>query len=46
MIGAAPIGDGGTATFQVLFPPGFDPAGSGFIGLVFGGEDFGGMLAG
>lgn len=41
--GAAPIAEGATASFQVTFPEGFDLIAAGFVGLEFGGEDYGGF---
>lgn len=40
----APVADGASASFAVSFPSGFDVVAAGFVGIEFGGEDFGGFV--
>jgi hypothetical protein len=42
--GAAPIADGASGSYVVTFPEGFDVIAAGFVGLEFGGEDYGGFV--
>ena len=42
--GAAPIADGTSGSYAVNFPDGFDAIAAGFVGLEFGGEDYGGFV--
>jgi hypothetical protein len=44
--GAAPIARGDSGSYVVTFPDGFDLAAAGFLGLEFGGKDFGGFNEG
>ncbi len=41
--GAAPLAKGASGRYVVTFPDGFDLVAAGFIGLEFGGMDFGGF---
>jgi hypothetical protein len=41
---AVPVADGASASFAVSFPSGFDLVAAGFVGIEFGGEDFGGFV--
>ena len=42
--GASPIADGTSGSYVVTFPDGFDVIAAGFVGLEFGGEDYGGFV--
>jgi hypothetical protein len=42
--GAAPIADGTSGSYAVTFPDGFDAVAAGFVGLEFGGKDYGGFV--
>jgi hypothetical protein len=41
---SAPIAKGATASLSVSFPSGFDVVAAGFVGIEFGGQDFGGFV--
>jgi hypothetical protein len=41
--GAAPLAKGASGSYVVTFPDGFDLVAAGFVGLEFGGMDFGGF---
>lgn len=42
--GAAPIADGTSGSYLVTFPDAFDAIAAGFVGLEFGGKDYGGFV--